>query len=86
MVGSEEYRTLMSSTLGRHDTYEPRSIAVKCSARVWKAELLPFDKDVFKLMHSYADYLMKEIKDETRLSRAEVQRFGRNVVRFDWCL
>ena len=71
MDGSDEYRQLMSSTLGRHDTDEPRSAALKCSARVWKAEPVPFDKDILKLMHSYADYLMQKIKlafDPSKLS------------------
>ena len=53
----------MSSTLERHATYEPRSTALKCPARIWKAEPIPFDKDILKLMYSYADYLMKKIKD-----------------------
>lgn len=63
MIGSEEYRSLMSSTLGRHNTSEPRLTALKCPARRWKAEPMPFDKDIFKVMRSYADYMMEKTKD-----------------------
>lgn len=63
MVGSEEYRNFMSSTLKQHDTYEPRSTALKCLARVWQAEPVPFDKDILKMIRSYADYSMAKIRD-----------------------
>lgn len=63
MVVSKEYRNLMSATLGRHNTYEPRSTALDCLARVWEPEPLPDDKDLFKLMHTYAYYLMEKAKD-----------------------
>ena len=63
MVGSEEYRNLMSSTLGQHDAYEPRSTALKCPARFWRAEPVPYDKDILNLVHSCVDYFMEKLKD-----------------------
>jgi hypothetical protein len=63
LVGSEEYRNLMSNTLGQYDTYEPRSTALKCPARFWEPEPVPFNKDILKLMRSHAGYLMEMIND-----------------------
>ena len=63
MVGSKEYRNLMSSTLGQHNTYAPRSTALNCLARVWQIEPVPWDKDILKLMGSYTSYLRKTIKE-----------------------
>ena len=62
-VGFKEYRNLMLKIIAQHNTYEPRSTALDCPARVWESELEPFDKDILKLMHSYADGLMKNIQD-----------------------
>ena len=53
----------MSSTLARYVTYEPRSTALNCLARVWEAEPVPFDKDILKSVYSYADFLVKKTKD-----------------------